>query len=85
MLKKNGWNKKLAKVKPVIVLRKPIMETRFNWESGFLSGPEVYDGFGRCSAAFVLGWKTIPVVWAEDAKPGTGRFDKAFDKIKVYK
>ena len=84
-LKKNGWNKKLAKAKPVILLKKPIIETRYNWESGFLSGPEVMDGMGRCSAAYVLGWKTIPVVWAEDAKPGACEFSKAYNKIKSYK
>ena len=55
-LKKRGWKSSMSKVKPVLVLKKPLFETRYNWESGFLKGPEVYDGFGRSSAAFVLGW-----------------------------
>jgi len=81
-LKKRGYSKKLAKVRPIVLLKKPIIETRYNWESGFLHGPEIYDGAGRCAAAFVLGWKEIPVQWAEDAHPGSRKFDKAFNKIK---
>ena len=81
-LKKKGWSKKLSKVKPVILLKKPLFETRYSWESGFLKGPECYDGMGRSSAAFVLGWKEIPVQWAEDKHPGSCQFDKGFNKIK---
>jgi len=81
-LKKKGWSKKLSKVKPVTVLKKPFIETRYNWESGFLKGPEIWDGMGRTSAAFVLGWKEIPVQWAEDKHAGTCQFDKGFNKIK---
>ncbi|HUV81577.1 MAG TPA: hypothetical protein VMW53_00665 [archaeon] len=79
---KNGWSKKMSKVKPVVLLKKPFIETRYNWESGFLKGPECWDGLGRSSAAFVLGWKEIPVQWAEDAHPGSRQFDKGFNKIK---
>ena len=81
-LKRKGWSKKLSKVKPICVLKKPFIETRYNWESGFLKGYEVFDGFGRSSAAFVLGWKEIPVQFVEDAKPGACEFRKGFDKIK---
>jgi len=81
-LKKKGWKKKLSKVKPVIVLEKPFIETRYNWESGFLKGLEIWDGMGRVSAAFVLGWEKIPVQFAVDAKLGTCKYDKGFNKIK---
>ena len=81
-LEKNGYDKKKAKARPIIVLEKPLIETRFSWDSGFLNGPEVYDGFGRSSSAFVLGWEKIPAVIARDAKPGTMEFSKGFNKIK---
>jgi len=81
-LKERGWSKKKAKEKPIIVLRKPFIETRFNWESGFLKGYEVWDGFGRTSAAYVLGWKAIPVVFGEDMKPGACEFNRGYRKIK---
>lgn len=84
-LEKNGYNKRKAKAKPIIVLDKPLIESRFNWESGFLAGPEIYDGMGRSSSAFVLGWKTLPAMLAVDAKPGAMEFDKAYNKIKRYK
>jgi hypothetical protein len=84
-LEKNGYDKRKAKSRPVIVLAKPLIETRFNWSSGFLSGPEIYDGFGRSSSAFVLGIKTIPGVLAIDNKPGACEFSKGYDKIKRYK
>jgi len=81
-LKKKGWSKRLSKVKPIIVLEKPFIETRYNWDSGFLKGLEIWDGMGRTSSAFVLGWKEIPVQFAVDAKPGACEFDKGFNKIK---
>jgi len=84
-LEKRGYDKRKAKSKPIIVLEKPLIETRFNWESGFLSGPEIWDGMGRSSAAYVLGWKTLPAMLASDAKPGAMEFDKGFNKIKRYK
>jgi len=71
-LKKNGFSKKLAGDKPIIVLRKPLWETRYAWDSGFLKGPEIWNGAGRCAAAIVLGWKTIPAYWAEDIQAGNG-------------
>jgi hypothetical protein len=81
-LKKRGYDAKLAKIAPVIVLDRPLWETRFAWDSGFLKGPEIYDGAGRCAAAIMLGWKTIPGYMAEDAKPGSRNPMKYFKKIK---
>jgi len=84
-LKKKGYNRKLGKKKPVIVLSKPIWETRMNWVSGFLNGPEVWDGMGRVSAAICLGWDTIPGQYAIDAKPGSMDIEKFIGKIKAKK
>lgn len=83
-LEKNGYDNKKAKAKPIIILQKPIIETRFQWDSGFLKGPEVYDGMGRSSSAYVLGWNRIPAMLAEDAHPGSMQFKKAYNKIKRY-
>jgi len=84
-LKKYGYDKKLGRRKPVIVLAKPIWETRFNWQSGFLNGPEDWDGMGRIAAAIMLGWETIEAVWAEDAMPGSCNGDKFLGKLKQHK
>jgi len=84
-LKKHGYDKKLGDRKPVLVLKKPFWETRFNWDSGFLNGYEVWDGMGRVSSAVVLGWKTIPGRFCEDMKPGACEFDKGLNKIKNRK
>jgi len=70
-LKKHGYNKKLGDERPIAILRKPLFETRFAWESGFLHGPEIYNGAGRCAAAIVLGWEVIRGYWVEDVRPGT--------------
>ena len=81
-LKKHGYDKKKGDRKPVLILKQPFWETRFNWESGFLNGPEVWDGMGRVSSAIALRWKTIPGRYCEDAKPGACEFDKGLNKIK---
>ena len=83
-LKRHGYKSKLA-VEPVIVLGKPLWETRFSWQSGFLFGPEIYDGAGRCAAAIMLGWETIPGYVAVDAKAGTCEMSKYMKKIKEHK
>ena len=84
-LKKRGYDRKDGDRKPVLILKKPFWETRFNWDSGFLNGWEVWDGMGRVSSAVVLGWKTIPGRFCEDAKPGAMEFDKGLNKIKERK
>ena len=81
-LKKKGYNKKKGDRKPILILKEPFWHTRFNWESGFLHAPEIWDGAGRVSAAIVLGWKTISCRYCEDAKPGACEFDKGLNKIK---
>jgi hypothetical protein len=75
-LKKHGYKKKLhitksGEPRPVLVLKEPFWQTRFNLQKHHLKGPEIFDGGGRCAAAYVLGWKTIPGLWVRDAKPGS--------------
>jgi len=84
-LKKHGYNAKEGDRKPILVLKKPFFETRFNWSSGFLNGPCLWDGMGRVSAAITLGWETIPGRYCKDAKPGACEFDKGYNKIKRKK
>ena len=70
-LKKKGYKHKLHKYHPILVLKTPFWETRFGEKHDGVVGPEILDGAGRCSAAYVLGWKTIPGMWVEDRSPGT--------------
>lgn len=83
-LEKYGYNQKKCGNKPVIILEKPLIETRFDWDPGFLNGFEVYDGFGRSSSAYVLDWKKLPAMLAVDNRPGAREFRKAYNKIKRY-
>lgn len=83
-LKKSGYKTSLHTSKngfsqPVMILRKPFWETRYGEKLDGIAGPEIWDGGGRCAAAFALGWKTIPGVWVEDVKPGS----KSCKKIEV--
>lgn len=84
-LKKKGFKRKLYKDKPILILKEPFWTTRFGYKRGWLIGPEIYDGAGRCSAAIVLGWKEIPAMWCEDIDPGSnnkGLFEKKLANIE---
>ena len=70
-LKERGYKQSKARESPIIVLRKPFWETRFNVHTDNIHGPEIFDGAGRCSAAFVLGWDAIIADIGVDSKPGT--------------
>ena len=70
-LKKKGYKKDLSTKQPLLVLKEPLWNTRFNWNDPNIRGLELVDGAGRASSAYVLGWKTIPVTWVQDAAPGS--------------
>ena len=74
-IKKNGF-----KNKPVNLLKTPIWASRFGHKG--LQGPEIYDGGGRCAAAYVLGIDKVPAIWCEDRAPGTGDKGKWAKKLK---
>lgn len=80
-LKKKGFKKKDS---PITVLKQPFWTTRFGLEEEWLGGLEIFNGSGRCAAAVVLGWKTIPAMIAEDKYPSTGKKGKFESKLRYY-
>jgi hypothetical protein len=83
-IREHGLDKKQSNKAPIIVLRKPFWQTRFNCQEPWLSGMEIWDGGGRCAIAHVLELKTVPVYVYEDAYPGTCRSDKFEKKMKGF-
>lgn len=81
-LGKYGYRKKIEKDKPVVVLDKPFWRTRFGLKKKFLKGKECWDGFGRLSAAYLVGLKEYPIVMAKDRYPGSGKKGKFESKLK---
>lgn len=81
-LKKSGFRKSLRGEKPVVILRIPFWTSRFGYERDWLGGEEIWDGGGVCSAAFALGWKTIPAVYGEDRCPDSGDKGKFESKLR---
>ena len=71
-LKKHGFKPDLYKDRPVKILMEPFWKTRFGGTPEWVKGMEIWDGGGRCAAAFVLGWETIPAVMVRDRAPGSG-------------
>jgi hypothetical protein len=89
-LKKHGYKKKLHRTKkgrnyPIRVLLEPFWKTRFGVNESWLDGMEVWDGGGRCSAAYVLKWDSVPAEICEDTKPGTNNKGHFGDKLKKIK
>jgi len=81
-LKKSGYRHKLRGDKPVIVLKKPFWKTRFGLEYDWLKGDELHDGGGMCSAAYYLGYETIPGYYAKDKYPGSKKKGVFEDKLR---
>jgi hypothetical protein len=71
-LKKRGYRKELHNAFPVRILAQPFWKTRFGGTPDWVDGMEIWDGGGRCAAAYALGWETIPAQMVEDVKPGSG-------------
>lgn len=76
---KYGLKRKLLNADPIRVLRKPFWNTRFGLD---ISGYEIWNGAGRCSASYVAGHNKIRVMICEDKRPGTGIKGKFADKLK---
>ena len=83
-LAKYGYSKK-KEGKPVTVLKKPIWKSRFGLNEKWLKGAEIYNGAGRCAAAYCMGMDFFPAVWAKDRYPGTNRKGKWGEKLKNVK
>jgi hypothetical protein len=70
-LRKYGFRKDLYKDRPIRVLEKPFWKTRFGNTPDWVKGMEIWDGGGRCAAAFVLEWDTINVQMVRDRSPNS--------------
>jgi hypothetical protein len=84
-LKSKGFKQKLSGDKQVLILKKPFWKTRFGLDEKWLDGYEIWDGGGRCMAAYQLGWKTVPALICEDTQPGSKLKGKFEEKLKCVK
>lgn len=80
-LLKYGYSRKLEG-KPVIVLEKPFWKSRFGLKEPWMKGYEIWNGAGRCAAAYCLGWTHYPGVWARDRYPKSGKKGKFESKLR---
>jgi hypothetical protein len=77
----HGYKQSMA-VTPIMILEKPFWTTRFGLKDDRIRGPEIFDGAGRCSAAYVLGWDAILADICIDPKAGTGDRGRFASKLK---
>ena len=85
-LRDTGYRPKLHKNRPVAILKEPFWVSRFKLNNPRVYGYEIWNGGGRSTAAYALGWKTIPGQFYEDTAPGTlscPDLEKKFAKARV--
>jgi len=70
-LKKHGYKAKLHKNRPIAVLKEPFWNSRFALINPLIKGYELWNGAGRSSAAYVLGFGEVPAVFYRDKYSGT--------------
>ena len=68
---KKGYDKNKCKTVPIVVLVEPFWKTRYNVNEEWLGGFEIWNGAGRCAAAYTWGDRDVPCVFAKDVEPGT--------------
>ncbi len=84
LMAKEGWNKKRSKGDPIKVLPEPFWCSRFNRTWDWIKGEEIWNGAGRCSAAYVLGYDHLycqPVVDKYANTEYKGKFEKKLKGI----
>ena len=80
-IRKRGFSTKICRRDPVKVLSQPFWMTRFGSDLPWLKGLEVWNGMGRCAAAYVLGVQAVTVQMCRDARPGSGNKGKFGNKL----
>ena len=65
-----------------MILKEPFWRTRFGLD---IKGLEIWNGGGRCAAAYALGMTEIKVAWHEDSLPGSSDKAKFKHKLKNIK
>lgn len=81
-LRKYGYSKKREKGKPVIILKRSFWKSRFEMKEKWLKGLEIWNGSGRCAAAYCMGWNFYPAVLAKDKYPKTHKKGKFENKLR---
>lgn len=84
-LRKYGYSKKKEHGNPVIVLEKGFWKSRFEVKEKWLKGMEIWNGAGRCAAAYCMGWDFYPAVLAKDKYPKSHKKGKFKDKLRNVK
>jgi len=84
-IKKYGYDKNKDRANPIQVLKIPFWKSRFKLENKWLDGMEIWNGAGRCAAAYILGYKQLPVLLVKDGNPGSNDKGKFADKLKNVK
>lgn len=78
-IKKRGFDRKRNNKQPVSILKEPFWKSRFKFEAEWLRGKEIYHGGRRCSALYVLGYDSVPVLFVKDKHPGSmdgGKYER---------
>lgn len=84
-IKKHGYDPKFDNSNPIQVLKQPFWKTRFGLDEPWLNGLEIWNGAGRCAAAYALGIDRLKVKMCTDRYPGTNDKGKFKDKLKSVK
>ena len=80
-LKEHGYKQSRCESGPIMILEEPFWNTRFGLKDERVHGMEIFDGAGRCSAAYVLGWDAILADICVDPLAGTGERGKFGEKL----
>ena len=75
------WDHERQRDTSVLVHEKPFWCSRFGDIPG-IEGWEIYNGAGRASAMYVLGYKTIPAKTILDTKPGSKKWENVEKRFK---
>lgn len=81
-LQEKCWDNKKKRDRSILVWKEPFWNTRFNLTNPKIKGLEIQNGAGRCAAAYVLGYKTIPGKHIEDRNPGTCKCENIEKRFK---
>jgi hypothetical protein len=81
-IRKHGLDYRKCRRDPIVVLKEAFWKTRFGAVDIWLQDHEIWNGAGRCSAAYVLGHARIKATLSQDKYPGTGNKGKFENKLR---
>jgi len=80
-----GYHASFDMKNPIKILKEPFWKTRYRCDEPFLKGWEIWNGAGRCSAAYVLGYTYVKAQMCQDQKPGSkikGKFNSKLQSVE---